>query len=212
MSRVLVQLAKIGAMGSSPAPVTSYTPLVNNTPKPVAMPKQPAPLATSQGKIPGIGKPLGAMPAAAGAVAAAPTSGGIGGGMGGGSKTADILPWLLGGGAGVGGYAATKKYIDPLLANQEQNLQQLLRLLDSTAEKNPLNRALAILKKTRKRAPVAVGAVTALLVGTIAAKKAREDERERMQHYVEKGVTPEYSRTGYIPSQQVGYGSPEAFY
>jgi len=80
---------------------------------------------------------------------------------------------LFAGAAGGGlGYLAGSHLINPIIANREA----LLRHKIQTGEM-----ALAGMQKARKASPWIAGAVGALMLASLAAKKARADEREKIE-------------------------------
>jgi len=190
MSRVITNLAKLAASATSP-PISTNVPLVNLTPKPAKFPGMPGPgktnMGTSMAKGPGAPKSDGG--AGVGINTGSP------GGSGGLTSTASyqkhafleagILPLILGAGAGIGGYHLADKYLSPRLSTNSKVLAEV-----------------AGQSKGVKKVPALAGALSAYIVGSIAAKSAREDERRKLLHAINVGATRSYTESGYQPQQQ----------
>jgi hypothetical protein len=121
-------------------------------------------------------------------------------------KHADIDPsiaTLLAGGVGGGaGYMAGKHLISPMLGGKERDI------LKEIAEKE---QNLGRLRTVRKFTPIGVAALGAVALATIAAAKARHDERNRAQaQQMLAGHLRPYDQTnsGFGAADQVPIGAP----
>jgi hypothetical protein len=101
------------------------------------------------------------------------------------------FPVLAGGAGGIGAYALMRNILKPTLMAQEETLR----------------RATAALTKT-KMVPLVAGALGALIIGTLAAQKARNDERRKIQWEMAARANAPYNRPGgsqgFSPHEQVG--------
>lgn len=179
-----------------------YAPNAPVTPKPPKFPSMPAPMSTSAG-VPDIPKPPKAS-------AKTEKYTGESAEM----KVATIndvltkmafleegaLPWIAGAGGGVGGYYLGKKVIDPLLGMGQESLKQKMSMLE---------KIIGGLEKGRKAAPFAGATVGAILLAALAAKRAKQKERETMER-IEAMGGPE--REGFSPYDRRYIGDPMAAY
>lgn len=106
-----------------------------------------------------------------------------------------IGPLLWGAGGGVGGYLAGKHLLSPLLQRKEDKIRDYMLRGE---------RALGGLQRARKIAPVGGGIIGALLLAALAAKFAKDKERERMEQY---GNSQAYQH-GFNPSDMYDVGDP----
>jgi hypothetical protein len=114
-----------------------------------------------------------------------------------------IMPLLYSALAGAGGYYTGKYIFDPLLKLREQRLQ--LKLMEA-------EEILKRMAQTRKAVPIVTSALSALVVGTLAAKKAREDERDKMWDAINRGITSQQLEGGYSPNNRVNFGTEIPYY
>jgi len=174
-----------------------YTPNAPVTPKPAKFPKMPAPMSTSGG-MPDVPKPpknSAKTQAYTGESAE--------------MKVATLLhkvaflesgamPWVAGAAGGLGGYYAGKKVIDPILDIGQESLRRKIHIAERIIEG---------LEKGKKVAPFAGATVGAILLAAIAAKKAKQKERETMER-VEAMGGPE--REGFSPYDRRYVNDPYA--
>ena len=88
-------------------------------------------------------------------------------------------PLFWGGMGGIGGYVAGKSITEPYYNWREKNInpENLLRLEE--------------IKDRRSSIPLIAAAVGALLLAAIASKKARENERDKINRMTAMGAHPE---------------------
>lgn len=124
---------------------------------------------------------------------------------------AGLGPMMAGAAGGGLGYLAGSHLINPLLAGREavvrgqmQRGEQLIKQLQSA----------------RKATPWVAGAVGALLLASIAAKKARQDERDKIEA-AQFWMAPENqallneiqgAQTGFMPNEQATINQQYPFY
>ena len=108
------------------------------------------------------------------------------------SKMGELSPGTVAAGAagGIGAYALAHSILNPTIAMQEEAVR----------------RAASSLTKT-KMIPLAVGAIGALLIGMLAASKARRDERAKMQQQAYP-----HGGQGYVRGEQVAPNTPESLW
>ncbi len=206
ISMHLTQADKIAALVGQMANMST----VGSAPK---APSVPAPTVgtASIAKIKPIGpsKPMGGPKSTGGGMVTAPAGGG----------PKQVLAFLdeglgpaMAGAAGGGlGYLAGSKIINPIIQNREAALRHKIE----TGQM-----ALAGMKKTRKASPWIAGAVGALLLATIAARKARADEREKIETRKfwmapeNQGLIQEFqgAQAGFAPSEQSTINQQLPFY
>ena len=207
--------ALLGALGAAGLGVKAYRdevsktgaklPDATTTPSPPSVPKMPAPSVASPAKIDvaplaGPGGPTGGVNITSPkppVSAAAKTDTGK-------EVTASIFdegmgPLLAGGAGGVGGYLLGSKVINPLLYAKEQDILNKIR----TGEK-----VVAGLQKSQKVAPFVAGAVSALILASLAAYKARQNEKQKIERQLTWGQlpTPATSGSGFNPLEQIQFG------
>jgi hypothetical protein len=83
-----------------------------------------------------------------------------------------ISPVVAGGAGGVGGYMAGKHIINPLLESRKRSIIDKMLKGESILKK---------LETGTKFAPIAAATIGALLLASIAASRAKQHERERIQ-------------------------------
>ena len=83
-----------------------------------------------------------------------------------------VSPLLLGLGGGAGGYLAGKHLVNPLLDSQAKSIQA--KILQG-------QQVIKTLEKAQKAMPLIGGAIGAIVLASIAAKKARKDERNKLE-------------------------------
>lgn len=108
---------------------------------------------------------------------------------------------IAGGAGGVGGYIAGEHVIAPWLKHKEVDIEREI------AEKE---RTLGRWRTARRYSPIALAALGAVALATLAAKKARTDERGKMQMQMMAGHLQPYDPTGggYGAADQVQMGAP----
>jgi len=110
-------------------------------------------------------------------------------------------PLVAGGAGGIGGYMAGKHLINPILENRKRSI------IDK------MLRGEGILKKLEtgtKVVPIAAATIGALLLAALAASRAKQHERERMQDQLLYAQLQEQmgSSQGFSPEDAVQFGSP----
>ena len=119
---------------------------------------------------------------------------------------------LLGGAAGAGlGYLAGTHLVNPYLQQRAATIQQQIQAADAN---------LARLTAMKKASPWVAGAVGALVLATLAAKKARADEREKIETRKfwmapeNRGLLNEIqgAQTGFLPGEQALVNQQLPFY
>lgn len=179
-----------------------YAPNAPVTPKPAKFPKMPAPMSTNAGKpdVPVPPKNTAKTEAYTGESAEMKVA-----------TASDLLakiaflddgalPWIAGAAGGAGGYYAGKKIIDPLINASQENLRRKIRITEQLVD---------ALEKGKKIAPFAGATVGAILLAALAAKRAKQKEREAMARILEMGG-PE--REGFDPRDRRSIGDPLAVY
>ncbi len=103
------------------------------------------------------------------------------------------MPVVAGGAGGVGAYMLLRKMLQPTIHAQEETVR----------------RATAALTKT-KMMPLVAGALGALIIGTLAAQKARNDERKKIQYEMAMQSNRMYQQNpmGYNMGEQVRINGP----
>lgn len=179
-----------------------YTPNAPVTPKPPKFPSMPAPMTTNAGTpdVPTALKPFGKTEKYTGESAEMKVA-----------TTNDMLaklafmdegigPLLAGLAGGAGGYYAGKKVIDPLLNVGQESLRRKVHMLESI---------IAGLEKGKKVAPFAGATVGAVLLAALAAKHAKNKEREAMAKIQAMGGP---GREGFEPEDRRSVSDPMAGY
>lgn len=166
------------------------------TPAPVAPPKVTAPgpaVGNLKSKTPGLGaKPLISPIGAPGTGISAPKA----------TKKAELDPTLaavLGGGVGGGlGYLAGSQVVNPLLARSESSVVSEIASKQQTLKR---------LQFAKEWAPIGIAALGAVALASMAAARARHDERQRMQ-YAQYMRDYDPNNSGYGATEQVPMGAP----
>lgn len=173
--------------------VSKYVQDVAATPKPVAQPRLSSPSPFAQ-NLP-TAEPLGKTPDVKMHGAGGPRTTETG------TKTADNgmgMPLLGAGVGGVGGYYVGKNLIEPLAELKQQ------ALINDMAN---LQQRLQNWKRVGKYSPATMAVVGAILLATLAAHKARKNERETLARSPFEGM---YNSQGFRPSDQINMG--QSFY
>ena len=110
-------------------------------------------------------------------------------------------PLVAGGAGGIGGYMAGKHLINPILENRKRSI------IDK------MLRGEGILKKLEtgtKVVPIAAATIGALLLAALAASRAKQHERERMQDQLLYAQLQEQmgNSQGFSPENTVQFGNP----
>lgn len=116
-----------------------------------------------------------------------------------------ISPLLGLGAGGLGGYALGQRVISPLLKRQENKILKQMRTGEMIVDK---------LRKGQRLAPILASAAGAILLASLATKKAKENERQRISDllmYQQLGLLPG-GEAGFLPQQQMPVGDPRSFY
>lgn len=171
--------------------VAKIAAILEDTAKPMKPPKFPT-IPGPSVEAPKVNTAYGAPPSLGG-VKAPTMSGSVGGTVGatapsggeGSGKTAaleeGLSPTLLGLAGGGGGYLAGKHLINPLLEAQTRNIQNRIQTGQQAIKK---------LQSAQKILPLLGGAIGAIVLASIAARKAREDERRKLERSL-RWNTPE---------------------
>jgi hypothetical protein len=122
-----------------------------------------------------------------------------------------LSPLLFGAAGAGGGYMAGKHIINPLLEMKERALREKIR----SGQK-----ILSGLERSRSAAPFVAGAVGAIILATLAARKARADERAKIetrqfwQDPANQGLLNEFqgAQAGFLPGEQATFGQQMPFY
>ncbi|RKY28741.1 MAG: hypothetical protein DRP83_00135 [Planctomycetota bacterium] len=178
-----------------------YAPNAPVTPKPAKFPKMPAPMSTNAGKpdIPGTKKQKVEQDFSgeSAEIKVATTNDVL-------AKLAFMdegaMPWIAGLAGGAGGYYAGKKIIDPILGLGQENLRRKIHIAEKIIEG---------LEKGKKVAPFAGATVGAILLAAIAAKKAKQKQRETMEQVEAMGGP---AREGFSPYDRRALSDPLAAY
>jgi len=114
------------------------------------------------------------------------------------------LPIAGGAAGGVGGYALGSKVLNPLIKMREATIRTQMAKGEKVLEG---------MARTRKMAPLVAGAISALLLATLVASKAKKNEREKIEReqlWGSRAPTPT-PVAGFNPSDEVPFGQT-AFY
>jgi hypothetical protein len=108
---------------------------------------------------------------------------------------------IAGGAGGIGGYLAGEHVVSPLLRDREKGIEREI------AEKE---RTLGRWRTARRYTPIALAALGAVALASLAAKRARKDERGKIQMQMMAGHLQPYDQTGagYGAADQVQMGAP----
>jgi hypothetical protein len=122
------------------------------------------------------------------------------------TKTSDdnnsMLPILGAGAGGLAGHLVGSKIIAPLAEAKEKSLASEMASLQSKLDN---------WRRVREYGPATVTVAGAILLAALAARKARENERER-QGIPSRSLQQFNSSGGFRPEDQVEVGSGRAFY
>jgi hypothetical protein len=108
-----------------------------------------------------------------------------------------LSPLLGGAGGALGGYRVGKHLVHPAVKWKEEGIR---RQLERGAD------AMSKLQRVQKLAPVGMAIIGAILLAALTARKAKQQERERLQQY---GPVPAY-QYGFNPSELQQAGDPYA--
>lgn len=116
-----------------------------------------------------------------------------------------ISPLLGAGAGGLGGFVLGQNVIGPLLKRQENKILRQMQTGEQIVNK---------LRQGQRLAPILASAAGALLLASLAAKKAKENERQRISDlllYQQLGQM-QGADAGFLPQQQMPVGDPRSFY
>lgn len=113
-----------------------------------------------------------------------------------------ISPVLAGGAGGVGGYMAGKHLVNPLLEKQKRSIIDKMLRGESMLKK---------LETSTKLVPIAAATIGALLLAALAASRAKQHERERMQDQLLYAQLQEQlgNSQGFSSANKIPFGSPD---
>ena len=109
-------------------------------------------------------------------------------------------PLFWGGLGGVGGYAAGKAVLDPYYNWRERRIEDQIASKEKTLEG---------IRGRRGTAPLIAAAIGAVFLAALAAKKAKQKERENIARATAMGAHPEM---GVGASDVVPFGRSATFY